>query len=370
MRERIVFLPDYDIAMATMLYPGCDVWLNNPIRPLEASGTSGMKAALNGALNLSILDGWWDEWFDGENGWAIPTADGIEDADRRDDLEAEALYYLIENSRRPGVLHPRRRRPPAALDGDGPAHPAHPRPEGARQPHAPRVRHAAVHAGGASPRASSRRTTSRVARDLAAWKKRVRAEWPAIRIDHVEADGVGDAVMLGTPITVRAFVSLGELTPDDVVVQAVYGRVDADDRIIAPVHAAMEPVEQYDGNRWQYRLVVDARQQRPVRLHRPGPAAARRARGARGAGPAGRAGAVGRPRGRRPALVATPLTVARSARAGARSGRRAWLVRVVRGDGLMRPARGRPAGCAVSGSRRCRPGARRPTRWPARCACR
>ena len=83
--------------MAQHLYPGCDVWLNNPLRPFEACGTSGMKAALNGGLNLSILDGWWDEWFDGRNGWAIPTADGVEDADRRDDIEASALYDLIEN---------------------------------------------------------------------------------------------------------------------------------------------------------------------------------------------------------------------------------------------------------------------------------
>ena len=96
-RHRIVFLPNYDIAMAQHLYPGCDVWLNNPLRPFEASGTSGMKAALNGALNLSILDGWWDEWFDGKNGWAIPTADGVEDPERRDDIEANALYDLIEN---------------------------------------------------------------------------------------------------------------------------------------------------------------------------------------------------------------------------------------------------------------------------------
>ena len=95
-RHRIAYLPNYDIAMAQFLYPGCDVWLNNPLRPFEACGTSGMKSALNGGLNLSILDGWWDEWFDGENGWAIPTADGVEDPDARDDLEAAALYELIE----------------------------------------------------------------------------------------------------------------------------------------------------------------------------------------------------------------------------------------------------------------------------------
>ncbi|MGG8406995.1 alpha-glucan family phosphorylase, partial [Streptomyces sp. 12297] len=96
-RHRIVFLPDYGMAMAQKLYPGCDVWLNNPLRPLEACGTSGMKAALNGCLNLSVLDGWWDEWFEPDFGWAIPTADGHgTDEERRDDVEAAALYELIE----------------------------------------------------------------------------------------------------------------------------------------------------------------------------------------------------------------------------------------------------------------------------------
>ena len=97
-RDRIIFLPNYDIAMAQKLYPGCDVWLNNPLRPLEACGTSGMKAALNGCLNLSVLDGWWDEMYDGHNGWAIPTADGVTDPDHRDDLEAAALYELLEKT--------------------------------------------------------------------------------------------------------------------------------------------------------------------------------------------------------------------------------------------------------------------------------
>ncbi len=96
-RERIVFLPNYDIAMAKLLYPGTDIWLNNPLRPLEACGTSGMKAALNGSLNLSILDGWWAEFYDEQNGWAIPSADAAGDGAERDKLEADSMYDLIEH---------------------------------------------------------------------------------------------------------------------------------------------------------------------------------------------------------------------------------------------------------------------------------
>ena len=253
-RERIVFLPDYDIAMATILYPGCDVWLNNPIRPLEASGTSGMKAALNGALNLSILDGWWDEWFDGENGWAIPTADGVDD-DRRDDIEAEALYKLIETAVAPAfytrdenglpprwiamLRHTLRTLGPKVL---------------ASRMLREYVLRLYMPAAEASRAAEANNFA--VARDLSTWKRKVRASWGEVRIEHVEADGVGDAVMLGTPITVRAFVSLGDLSPEDVIVQTVYGRVDADDRIAHPMHAAMDVVEHYEGNRWEFRLVV------------------------------------------------------------------------------------------------------------------
>ncbi len=120
-----MFLPNYDIAMAQLLYPGTDVWLNNPLRPLEACGTSGMKAALNGALNLSILDGWWNEYYDGENGWAIPSADAAGDAAERDKLEAESLYDLIENQIAPRFYR---------RDADGRARPAGCSPSGTRWP--------------------------------------------------------------------------------------------------------------------------------------------------------------------------------------------------------------------------------------------
>ncbi len=96
-RHRFVFLADYDISIARAMYHGCDVWLNTPRRPLEACGTSGMKAALNGALNLSILDGWWDECYDGANGWAIDSADDDPDLERRDLREAGSLFAILEN---------------------------------------------------------------------------------------------------------------------------------------------------------------------------------------------------------------------------------------------------------------------------------
>jgi len=254
-RHRIAFLPNYDIGMATTLYPGCDVWLNNPIRPLEASGTSGMKAALNGGLNLSILDGWWDEWYDGENGWAIPTAAGVDDPDRRDDLEAEALYSLIANSVAPAFYT----RDESGLPPRWMAMVKHtlgtlcPKVLSSRmlQEYVTRLY---------SPAAEAARAIEAhgfaLARDLGSWRERVTAGWSGLRVDHVEADGIGDAVMRGAQITIRAYVSLGSLAPSDVRVQAVHGRVDADDQLVHPEHTDMEVVEEYPSNRWLYRATV------------------------------------------------------------------------------------------------------------------
>jgi starch phosphorylase len=87
-------VPDYDIEIAQAMYGACDVWLNNPVRPREACGTSGEKSALNGGLNCSILDGWWADWFVDGIGWAIPT-DESTDAGARDMAEAQALHGLL-----------------------------------------------------------------------------------------------------------------------------------------------------------------------------------------------------------------------------------------------------------------------------------
>jgi starch phosphorylase len=228
-RHRITFLPDYDIGMARYLYWGVDVWLNNPLRPLEACGTSGMKAALNGALNLSIRDGWWDEWFDGENGWAIPTADGVIDADRRDDLEAAALYDLIENHVAPRfydrdkagvptrwvqmVRHTLKTLGPKVL---------------ASRMVAEYVRRLYAPAAASAVRMSADNFAA--ARQLAHWRNGVLGAWPGVAVLHVDSQLDGDP-QLGGVLSLRAEVALNGLSAEDVDVQAVYGSVDGEDSL-------------------------------------------------------------------------------------------------------------------------------------------
>ncbi len=249
-RHRIAFLPNYDIAMAQPLYPGCDVWLNNPLRPYEACGTSGMKAALNGGLNLSILDGWWDEWYDGNNGWSIPSADGVDDPDRRDDIEATALYDLIENEVAPRFY-----------DEDE---------EGTPVRWIEMVRHTLKSLGPKvladrmvrdyvtrlyAPAATSSRTLNgdyAGAQELADWKKVLRDGWPAVSIDHVESSGVTDAPEIGETLEVRVFASLGSLTPDDVEVQVVHGRIRHEDDLVDTTVQSLDLAETYEGGRHRF----------------------------------------------------------------------------------------------------------------------
>lgn len=252
-RNRLVFLPDYDITMAQTLYPGCDIWLNNPLRPLEACGTSGMKAALNGTLNLSILDGWWAEYFDGENGWAIPSADAAGDAAERDALEANALYDLIEHQIAPRFYD---------RNDDG-------IPELWMQ----QVRHTlktlspelsadrmvrqyveALYLPAAAEAATLSAAGYQRARDFAQWKARVIDAWPDVAVVHVESGGVDAVPQVGDRLRLRAYVELGTLSTDDVTVEVVYGVIGADDELaevrrepLTATGSASEAVEAFEG---------------------------------------------------------------------------------------------------------------------------
>ncbi|MEV5652245.1 alpha-glucan family phosphorylase [Nocardia sp. NPDC052254] len=237
-RHRIVFLPDYDMSMARYLYWGCDVWLNNPLRPLEACGTSGMKAALNGGLNLSIRDGWWDEMYDGDNGWAIPTADGVRDEHRRDDLEAAALYEMLERS----VL-------PRFYERDDPGLPTRwlemvrhtLRTLGPKVLASRMVRDYTT--GYYFPAAASYAAVAASdfagARELAEFRRRADAAWPQVKVVQVDSSGLSDIPVIGAELSLRARIDLAGLSPAEVEVQAVLGRVSSDDELIDTVVVEM-----------------------------------------------------------------------------------------------------------------------------------
>jgi starch phosphorylase len=247
-RHRITFLPDYDIGMARFLYWGVDVWLNNPLRPLEACGTSGMKSALNGGLNLSIRDGWWDEWFDGENGWAIPTADGVTDPDRRDDIEATALYDLIENSVAPRFYD----RGSAGVPSRWVQMVRHTLKTLGPKVLATRMVTDYVQRLYAPAAASSRRMTAddfAAAKSLTQWRKKVLDAWPGVRVLYVDSQLTGHAE-LGGALNLRAEVALNGLSVSDVDVQAVYGAADTDDVLSDVVCISLKQVESNDGTLW------------------------------------------------------------------------------------------------------------------------
>ncbi|MFW0794764.1 alpha-glucan family phosphorylase [Gordonia sp. CPCC 205515] len=248
LRNRIVFLPDYDISMARDIYAGCDVWLNNPVRPMEACGTSGMKSAMNGGLNLSILDGWWDEMADGDNGWAIPSAEGVHDDHRRDDLEAEALYSLLEDSVIPLFYNRSATGTPErwvemvrhTLSRLGP------KVQASRMV---RDYTTALYGPAATQYSSIVADGYAPARDLAAYRRVLNTGWSTVQVAGIDEAGT-DTSADDRPGTVRldltAHIALGELAPDQVTVQALIGPVTADGDIEDPVIAEMTPSSDTD----------------------------------------------------------------------------------------------------------------------------
>ena len=249
--HRFVFVPDYDMAIARMMYRGCDVWLNNPRRPLEACGTSGMKAALNGALNCSILDGWWDECYDGENGWAITSADDDADLARRDQREATSLFGLLE-----------REIVPLFYDRDDAGVPVgwtdmmkgNWRSLGPYVTAARMVREYTTELY--EPAAASSRAAladdAAVARDLASWKHFVRTAWPSIKILHV--DSSTDAAHEGDSREVLAHVDADGLETSGLAVQLLHGPIDSEGEFVG--QPAIVPMEHVEPGVWRATYVV------------------------------------------------------------------------------------------------------------------
>ncbi len=238
-RQRIVFLEDYDESVARYLVQGVDVWLNTPRRFLEASGTSGMKAAANGAINMSVLDGWWDEAYRPEAGWAIGRRDEeFPDQNSQDAAEANAIYKLLEEDIVPLFYDDGQDTVPNRWVMKMKSSMASVCPffntnrmvrdylERMYQPAMERVEKL------------SRNKTEK-ARKLAAWKAHLGDGWPDVAIDRIQATPTGE-LSVGTKVEVKVRVRLGRLEPSDVSVQIYEGRVAATGHIADAETVEME----------------------------------------------------------------------------------------------------------------------------------
>jgi glycogen phosphorylase len=256
-RRRIVFLEDYDINVARYLVQGVDVWLNNPRRPLEASGTSGMKAAANGAQNLSILDGWWVEGFDGENGWAIGAGEEYTDLTYQDDVESRAIYDLIEQELIPlfytrtsdGLPRGWLRRMKRAITTLAPVYNT-----GRMVSEYMRV----AYEPSAKRYLKLMADNLQHARALAEWRRGMNRGWNQVRVESVETAGA-DPMHVGGELKVNVRVNLGSFKPDDVEVQLFHGLVDSFGEIPRPQTVTIATNGTRQGNSWVFGGTIPCR---------------------------------------------------------------------------------------------------------------
>jgi glycogen phosphorylase len=220
----VVFVPDYDIHVARLMVAGCDIWLNTPRRPREASGTSGMKAAMNGLPNVSILDGWWDE-ADVRTGWPIGHGEIYEDEEYQDKVEANAFYDLLEQEVVPMFYD----RDPEGIPRRWVA-----KMKEAIRLNAPRfntarmVRDYAEQGYFPAHQRSAIMTSDsfRNGKEIAHWKAKMRENWYKIKIKKVSADAPAD-VSVNQSIDLRSLIYLGQLQPSDVRVEVYQGAIDS-----------------------------------------------------------------------------------------------------------------------------------------------
>jgi len=248
---RLLFLEGYDLHIARRMVSGVDVWLNNPVHPLEASGTSGMKAGMNGVINLSILDGWWDEGYDGENGWGIKPASPGLDPHRRDHEEARTLYELLQDRVMPLYYQ---------------------RTEGGYSPGWVRIAKRSM--ASLLPRYDASRMLGEyvskyyipasrqghryaqngydAAKTVAAWKASVRGAWGSVSARRVDAPK--SRIQFGESLPIEVAVKLNGLTPRDVSVELLLARSAREG---TPVQHTHELTYTGDMGNGESRYVVD-----------------------------------------------------------------------------------------------------------------
>ncbi|HTX74442.1 MAG TPA: alpha-glucan family phosphorylase, partial [Rectinemataceae bacterium] len=252
-QSKIVFLEDYDMTMSRYMTAGSDVWLNTPRRPLEASGTSGMKAGVNGVLNCSVLDGWWAEGYSPSIGWAIGSGEVYQDEELQDRIESEALYDLLENEivplfyqrGRDGLPREWIKRMKASMRTIGKEFSTHRMlKEYSERFYLPALENwRSLRASDFAP-----------AKELAGYLAKAAKAWPAVAISELQIDAK-PVMERGDPVNVVALVDLGGLEPGEALVELYHGALSGGGELIDAERNEMSPVEK-KGRQWEYRISV------------------------------------------------------------------------------------------------------------------
>ncbi|MBI9073432.1 MAG: alpha-glucan family phosphorylase [Melioribacteraceae bacterium] len=238
-RKKIVFLENYDMNTARYMVEGCDVWLNNPRRPLEASGTSGMKVIANGGLNFSVLDGWWDEGYDHEVGWKIGNGEELDDQDYQDEVESRLIYEVLEKEIVSTFYHRGDDKLPrnwiemmkSSMKKLGPVFNTNRMVEEYTQK---------FYIQAHKRRKSLMENDWKEGKEFTEWKKKLINNWENVKFISYASESGKDEVKVGTNYSINAEVDLGQLTPNDIEVQIYYGKVDSRDEAHSNSIANME----------------------------------------------------------------------------------------------------------------------------------
>lgn len=228
-RQHIVFLENYDMRSASYLVQGVDVWLNNPRRPREASGTSGMKAGANGGLNVSILDGWWDEAYENDLGWAIGRGEEYDNSEEQDQIESEALYHLLENSVVPTFYN----RTPNDLPREWVS-----MMKKSMQVTCPKFNTNRMvreylkkyYLPAAERYQQATANNLKIAKELVEWKSKITANWDKVDVKKVELI-TDDKIRVGESLGIKAEIYTDGITPTDLCVDIYYGHLDTKGQI-------------------------------------------------------------------------------------------------------------------------------------------
>ncbi len=254
LRRHMVFLEDYDIEVARHMVQGVDVWLNTPRRPLEACGTSGMKAVANGALHLSVLDGWWDEGYDPEIGWSIGSGEDYQDHDYQDELESSALYDILEKDIVPlfydrgadGLPRGWLAMMKASLHKLCPMFNTHRMVE---------EYWTRFYTPSAERRFQLMDNNWDGLKSLSNWREKIMYNWANIAIKDIRMDEIRE-IEMGASYHAEADVFLGELSPEDVTVEMYYGRLDPSNRFLDSFTAVMQPAGNTEDKVYRYQCEI------------------------------------------------------------------------------------------------------------------